>query len=241
MKLDWAIHVKEDKPSLPLPVLSLQYFVFLPLKVDSKSADGGNAEERDIHTSKPSQDKHVSLYLDMQHSCSACKLQIRAWQQDDPDEGNKPKHVGVTIKLFCILRVVLLEFLFSPALFLFFMHLGSRWSCPRNPCCASVITAWLWDCVDYMIDWNYTYDWGRLFYSKQLKPPQWEYPACCCPLVFRQRRWCWRERLCSSSVYHRDSMYKCCIITAETTSSLYIVWCHIYLLIRLVKSHCFMS
>ncbi len=46
-----------------------------------------------------------------------------------------------------------------------------------------------------------------------LQPPQRESPACCCPLAFRQRKCCWRERLCSLSVYHRDSMYTCCIVT----------------------------
>lgn len=84
-----------------------------------------------------------------------------------------------------------------------------------------------------MVGWNLHLTEEALY----VQPPQWEDPACCCPLVFRQWRCCWRERHWSSSVYRRDSMYTCCIITTATT--LLMIYHHCCLPLRLTKRSLF--
>ncbi len=47
--LDWAIDAGEVKPSLPVPVLFLLYFVFIPVKAGNETADSVDASESHWH------------------------------------------------------------------------------------------------------------------------------------------------------------------------------------------------
>lgn len=55
-------------------------------------------------------------------------FRLRHWDISSCAEGHEPKHVGLIIKLFCILKMSL-EHLTSSDFFLSSVHLGSTWCC----------------------------------------------------------------------------------------------------------------
>lgn len=84
-----------------------------------------------VHLFLHSSQVHIKVFL-----CWNCTYR---GQMDDSDEGHKPNHIGLTIKLFHILQVFFFcQVLTSVRFYPFPMCLGSRWSFARKPYSASM-------------------------------------------------------------------------------------------------------
>ena len=150
-----------------------------------------------------------SFYCIPRHD--ACLVMFVPKQTFDPDLSKQTVTTSIILTLFCFCSTESWQWI---CLWVIFTHQSSHsmnqntshimWKGNAKSCRWHINF-----CVDNLtIGVNYPYDESDCsLYSMQLKPPQRDYLACCCPLVIRRWRCCWRERIWSSSVYQRDSMY----------------------------------